>query len=159
MKRQGNLLIFAFFGLFCETALLLLLQANPAEHIIGFVLAANVFVFYRVFIEEKRAKTYIQKELRRWWLRQEPENNISFAFIGGMLLFACNFGLWGSTRPMELWANGFMAIALTQMSFETGRQLWNGFSAYLSESVKNWRISRKVTRIGGEEKKWTSQKC
>ena len=147
MKRQGNLLSFAFFGLFAQAiALMLLQQTITLQNSFGFLFAANAFMLYSVYIREKKqswaAESYVKKEMRRWWLRSEPENAFAFALVGGILLTLCNFALWSSVRLLDIWAMSFVAIGLTQVLFESSRQLFNNGYAYLTEKVKQRKISR-----------------
>lgn len=152
MKRQGNLLSFAFFGFLAEAVLLALLnQWNFLEQVFGFLLAGNGFLFYRVYIRQKKQgmqESYVKKEMRRWWLRQEPENTFSFALVGGMLLVLCNFGLWQNFRLIDVWAMGFVAVGLSQIGFEQARQLFNRIYAYLSEKRRAKNLAEVKTGHG-----------
>lgn len=149
MKRQGNLLSFAFFGLVVQAMLLLLLgQAIVFQQLAGFLMAATGFMVYRVCIQERKrskaSESYFRREARRWWLRSEPENTLAFAMIGGMLLVFCNFALWRKVDFLELWSAGFVSIALTKVLFEHCRQLLNWFYAYLLLKVKQRRMNKYV---------------
>lgn len=150
MKRQANLLVFAFFGLFAQATLLLLLEKWGFEQaVLGFLLSANCFMIYRVLIEEKKSEEkegFLKKELRRWWIRREPENSISFAFVGGMILVFCNNWLWQETRMLDIWAMGFVAVGLSQVLFEQARKAVNKFNAYLL-CKKKQRIAKMVLGV------------
>lgn len=159
VKRQGNLLSFAFFGITAQAiALMLLAEPIGEKNAFGFLFAAVAFMVYRAYISEKKQgfeESRIKKELRRWWIREEPENTFSFALVGGMLLVACNFVILAQYRPIDVWAMSFVSIGLTQVLFESSRREFNRLNAYLLQKRKEKRLMevKKAYEYNGYGKK------
>jgi len=131
-----------------EAIALYLLGVGLAEQQFAFLLSAYGFVVYRAFIEQKsEEENYLKKEMRRWWLRQEPENTFSFALIGGLLLTGFNFELWQQIKPIEVWVMCFVSIGLTQIVFEQARSVWNRVYVYLLVKLKERKYAE-VKRLG-----------
>ena len=145
MKRVGNLLSFAFFGIFSQLLLVWLLkEALAIELAFAFLISAVAFMLYRAYIEEKYdeilKEEFVKKEMRRWWLRSEAENTFTFAMFGGFIILFANFGLWDRVELINLWAMGFVSVGLMRIIFGEAREIFNRIHIYLDYRVKKSKI-------------------
>ncbi len=139
MKRVCKAPVFAFFGFFVELFMLFLLKENFSLKIIpSFIFMVLFFYIYRLLIYHKKIHemSYLRKELKNFWVRQSPENRISFAFLGGIVVVLSNTFLWNKYELLTLWSLGFVATGLTQMIFEQVRTRINNVTLYFSSFNK-----------------------
>lgn len=150
MKRMGKVYGFALFGATVELLALVLLQRfDFLRYLNAFALVAIAFMSYRIFIDYKKEdfakENFLQKQLRRWWIRQRPEANFSFAIVGGLIVVASNPLLWVELPLINIWAMGFAASGLTHLLFERVREKLNEINAYFV-------LKKKAKLLGGEKK-------
>lgn len=153
MKRICRASAFVAFGFAAQAfALLLLHEPFSLSQAYSFSFAGLAFLVYRIAIDYRADEEMggLRKELRRMWVRQRPENRISFAVIGGILLALCNPLLWQQHQMINIWAMGFVAVGLTQLCFELTRNALNRLNAF-SLNVKKNKMEVKQSENAGSD--------
>lgn len=147
MKKLGNLVSFAFFGISSQVLLIWLLkEAFVVELAFAFLIVAVAFMLYRAYIEEKTEEfskeEFVKKEMRRWWIRSEPENTFTFAMFGGFILLFSNFAMWNKIELINLWAMGFASVGFMRIIFGEAREVFNRIYIYLDYRVKKSMVKK-----------------
>ena len=137
MKKSGNLLWFALFGIMAQTFFLGINHFFFGFQVVNkFVLFSSLvtiwcFIALRIMMDWEVSDSIVEDKLRETFISQAPVKRFIFACIGGAVLFFGN----PLTNAMGLKAlvSGMLVVNVTQSFMETLRIELNNIRKMLLE--------------------------